>query len=201
MNLRLPAYDGRNINFTELNKVVRKSYNFAPTFCRFVPGVAADMLLKDYNTDTFDLAEISLHNGIEHDASLTRQDTKYDPDQGKPYIPFINELLGSATGHDDAGNTLLTASDLSRYSAKRRRDAKATSPEFTLDTSHKLFGSSNSSTLLAIFGGKIADLEPFLNEERIPEGWEPKIRSRMGLTFLDFNRTVFKVERGIKALA
>jgi len=139
-----------------------------------------------------------LHNGIEHDASLTRQDTKYDPDQGKPYLPFIEELLGSATGKDQEGNVILTPTDLSRYSGKRRADARATNPDFTLDTFHKMFGSSNSSTLLTIFGGKIADLEPLLVEERIPQGWESKIRSRMGLTFLAFNRTVLKVENGIK---
>lgn len=31
------------------------------------------MLNKDYSKDTFDLEEINLHNGIEHDASLTRE--------------------------------------------------------------------------------------------------------------------------------
>ncbi|KAJ6603250.1 Chloroperoxidase [Mycena vulgaris] len=191
-------HDGRNVKFSEITHAVRTSFNFAPTFSRFVPGVAADMLHKNPKTDMCDLADISLHNGIEHDASLTRQDAKFDPDQGKPHIPFITELLGSASGNDSDGNRILTAADLSRYSGKRRAEAKATNPEFTLDKFHKTFGSANSSTLLAIFGGKIADLEPFLNEERIPQGWEPKVRFRMGLTFLAFNTTVLKVERGIK---
>lgn len=31
------------------------------------------MLNKNYGTDIFDLAELDLHNGIEHDASLTRE--------------------------------------------------------------------------------------------------------------------------------
>ncbi|KAJ7119715.1 Chloroperoxidase [Mycena epipterygia] len=191
-------HDGRNIKFTEMSDTIRKTFNFGSTFCLFVPTYAADMLCKDYKKDTFDLAEISLHNGIEHDASLTRQDFKFDPDQGKPYLPFINELLASATGKDKDGNLLLTAADLSRYSGKRRVDAKASNPDFTLDKKLKTFGSSNSSTLLTIFGGRIADIEPFLKEERIPEGWESRIRSRMGLTFLKFNFTVLKVENAIK---
>jgi len=191
-------HDGKNIKFTEMGDKIQATYNFAPTFCRFVPGFAADMLHKDYHKDTFDLAEISLHNGIEHDASLTRQDIKYNPDQGKPYLPYINELLDSASGKDAQGNKLLTIADLSRYSGKRRSDARATNPDFTLDTPHKIFGSSNSSTMLTIFGGRIADLEPLLREERIPDGWEPRVRARRGLTFATFNRTVFKVERGIK---
>ena len=32
----------------------------------------ATLLNKSYSKDTFDLEEISLHNGIEHDGSLTR---------------------------------------------------------------------------------------------------------------------------------
>ncbi|KAJ7035935.1 Chloroperoxidase [Mycena alexandri] len=190
--------DGRNIKFTDMNKAVRSTYNFAPTFCLFVPTFMAGLLKKNYKTDMCDLAEINLHNGIEHDASLTRQDTKYDPGQDKPYLPFIHELLASATGKDKDGNLMLTAADLSRYSGTRRSEAKATNPDYTLDKFHKMFGSSNSSTLLTIFGGKLGDLEPFLKEERIPQGWEPRIRTRMGLTFLTFNRTVLKVENAIK---
>ncbi|KAJ7199360.1 aromatic peroxygenase, partial [Mycena pura] len=68
--------DGKNIKFTEMGDKFQGMYNFAPTFCRFVPGYAADMLHKDYHKVssrsrvmilTFDLAGISLHNGIEHD--------------------------------------------------------------------------------------------------------------------------------------
>ncbi|KAJ7292000.1 Chloroperoxidase [Mycena rebaudengoi] len=190
--------DGRNIKFTEITKTVRATYNFSSSFCLFVPGFMASLLHRNYSKDTCDLADISLHNGIEHDASLTRQDTKYDPDQGKPYLPFINELLSSASGKDQDGNLLLTAADVSRYLGQRRSESRANNPDFTLTHFHKMFGSSNSSTLLTIFGGKIADLKPFLIEERIPEGWEPRIRSRMGLTFLTFNSTVLKVENAIK---
>ncbi|KAJ7748406.1 Chloroperoxidase [Mycena metata] len=191
-------HDGRNIKFTDMNKAVRATYNFAPTFCLFVPTFMAGLLKKNYKTDMCDLAEINLHNGIEHDASLTRQDAKYDPDQDKPYLPFIHELLASATGKDKDGNPMLTAADLSRYSGKRRSEAKATNPDYSLDKFHKMFGSSNSSTLLTIFGGKLGDLESLLVEERIPQGWEPRILARKGLTFLTFNRTVLKVENAIK---
>jgi len=55
--------------------------------------------------------------------------------------------------------------------------------------------------MLTIFGGRVADLEPFLTEERLPEGWEPRVRTRNGLTFGAFNVTVFKVEHGINEKA
>ena len=38
----------------------------------------------------------------------------------------------------------------------------------------------------------------FLTEERIPDGWESRVRDQMGLTLSTFNRTVFRVELGIE---
>jgi len=195
-------HDGKNISFKTMNETVRSTYNFAPSFCYFVPNFIAGILKKDYSKDTFDLADISVHNGIEHDASLTREDTFHEPDQGKPCIPFITELLDSATGKRSEGGTkttaILTSDDLARYSAKRRTEAKARNPEFSLGLSHKMFGSSNSSTLLRILGGRISDIRPFLIEERIPEGWEPAVRSRVGLTLANFNFTVLPLEFGVE---
>jgi len=190
--------DGRNIPFTELTRTIRATFNFAPTFCWFVPHFSADMLHKSYRKDTLDLSDLNLHNGIEHDASLTRQDVALQKDQGTPHIPFIQELLSSASGKSKDGSALLTVDDLARFSAKRRADAKVSDPEFSLSLFHKVFGSSNSSTLLTIFGGQVRDLETILIEERLPEGWEPRIRAKMGLTILTFNRTVMKVELGTR---
>jgi hypothetical protein len=189
--------DGRNIGFKDMGTAIRATYNFAPTFCCFVPLFSAQMLHKSYSKDTFDLAELSLHNGIEHDASLTRQDVAHQPDQAKPHLPFVKALLASATGKNPDGSAVLTLADLSRYSAIRRADAKAANDQFSLSLFHKVFGSANSSTLLKMWGGQIKDLEPLLIEERLPCGWETKVRSRMGLTMGAFNKTVIQVEYGI----
>ncbi|KAJ7164443.1 Chloroperoxidase [Mycena filopes] len=190
--------DGRNIKFTEMSRAVQTSFNLAPTFCIFIPTFAADMLHKVYQTDTFDLADLNVHNGIEHDASLLRQDAKFDPDQDKPYLPLIQQLLASATGKDREGNIVLTHADLSRASGKRRVEARATNPDFTLTKAQKGFASANCSSLLLVFWGRVADLEPFLTEERIPEGWEPRIIRRYGLSLIEFNLNIFKVEQAIK---
>ena len=66
-------HDGKNISFPEMGSKIRATYNFAPSFCFFVPNFAARMLKKSYGKDRFDLADLDLHNGIEHDASLTRE--------------------------------------------------------------------------------------------------------------------------------
>ena len=55
-----------------MGDLIRATYNFSPSFCLFVPKYAANMLNKDYHNDRFDLKDLDLHNGIEHDASLCR---------------------------------------------------------------------------------------------------------------------------------
>ena len=57
---------------------------------------------------------------------------------------------------------------------------------------------ASGSTLLTIFGGRVKDLRPFLTEERLPDGWQPRIRHQKGLTMMEFNNVVLKVELGIK---
>lgn len=160
--------DGKNILFKDMAAKMHTTFNFAPSYCYFVTNAAAQMLKRNYGKDTFDLADLNLHSdqgGIEYDASVTRkfhfhnksdildndaryiflplgEDRAFQPDQEKPYLPFIEELLASATGKDKAGNPLLTAKDVAAYYAKRRVDAKASNPGFTLDLAHKIFGST-----------------------------------------------------------
>lgn len=52
--------------------------------------------------------------------------------------------------------------------------------------------------MLTIFGGRVDDLKPMLTEERFSENWEPRVRSRYGLTMAAFNGTVLPVEMGVK---
>lgn len=135
-------HDGKNISFRQLNNKVRHTFNFAPTFCFFVPKFSADFLNRSYWTGRFDLAELSLHNAIEHDASLTRQDAALAPDQGKPDIKLVDDLLKEATAKMPDGSPLLTIPDLSRALTKRRVDARKTNPAYSEDLFHNMFGSS-----------------------------------------------------------
>ncbi|KAF7291271.1 hypothetical protein MIND_01270900 [Mycena indigotica] len=206
-------HDGKGVKFTDMAARVHETYNFAPTFAAFVARNGADTLKRDYSKDTFDLAELDLHNGIEHDASLLRQDAYFSPSQSTPHLPLVDALLASASGTAPDGSRALTAADLSAFSSKRRADSKRENPQFVLDKTHAVFGSAkcvsfpnasiadddvgSSSTLLAIFGGHVPDLEVFLREERLPRAWQSVCRARKGLTFFAFNGTTLKVERGI----
>jgi hypothetical protein len=70
------------------------------------------------------------------------KDLHFQADQAVPDLPLIKELLACATGKDKDGNPLLTLADLSLISSKRRAEARAANPEFTLAKIHKGFGSS-----------------------------------------------------------
>ncbi|CZT18549.1 uncharacterized protein RCC_04393 [Ramularia collo-cygni] len=201
-------HDGKNIPFKTLNQKVRQTFNFAPSFCFFVPKFAADFLERSYWKDTFDLEDLSLHasNAIEHDASLTRQDMALEPDQGKPDQELVDALLAEATGkkntttdggEDGEGERLLTIEDLSRALSKRRAECRRSNEEYSESFFHNTFGSANSSTMLTIFGGRIDDLTPMLKEERFSDHWQPRIVDKFGLTMAKFNFTVFPVERGV----
>jgi len=189
---------GRNISFKELSVVCGTAFNFAPTFGFVVPNFSAKILKKSYWSDTFDLADLSLHNGIEHDASLTRLDTALQSDQSKPHLDLVQELLSSATGKDADGNPKLTLEDLSRFTAKRRADSQASNPGYTTSLFHRSLGSTNTSFLVTLFGGRVDQLQELLVNERIPDGWEPVVRERMGFTISSIAPSAFKVELGVK---
>jgi hypothetical protein len=72
MRVGIIPRSGRGIKFTEVPEHIHATFNFSASFSYYVCHFAARTLNKSYRKDTFDLEEISLHNGIEHDASLTR---------------------------------------------------------------------------------------------------------------------------------
>ncbi|KAI6123362.1 putative chloroperoxidase [Pisolithus croceorrhizus] len=92
---------------------------------------------------------------------------------------------------------MLTIKDMSRFSGKRRADGEGERTR----CSHSICSTSFSgvpTTLLTAFGGRVDDLRVFLLEERLPQGWEPRIRSPYGLTILKFNQTIIPLEWGIR---
>ncbi|KAG2144105.1 Chloroperoxidase [Suillus bovinus] len=190
---------GRNISFAEVERHIRTTYNFSSTFCSFVPRFAARMLKKDYSEDLFDLEELDLHNGIEHDGSLLRLDSAFKQKQSTKHTPFIEELLAAATGRDRKDNSIiLTTKDVSRMLSKRRAVSRASNKEFSLSSFHKIFGSTNAATLVTVFGGRVDDLHSFLHDERLPKGWELHIRQPHGMTLMQINKTVLEIERGVR---
>jgi hypothetical protein len=106
--------------------MVRATYNFSPTLSLIVPRYMARILNRSYDTGRFNLSDIDVHNGFEHDASLVRmlsikslqflthltnpaspptlrnnnigRDTHHQSDQGLPDGQLVASLLKCATG-------------------------------------------------------------------------------------------------------
>jgi hypothetical protein len=72
-NHSIISHDGKDIPFVELNQRLQTTYNLAPTFTLYLAKYVANFLNKDYSKDTLSLAEIDLHDQIEHDGSLIRK--------------------------------------------------------------------------------------------------------------------------------
>jgi hypothetical protein len=167
-------HDGKNITFRELNTKIRQTFNFAPSFCFFVPKFSADFLHKSYFKDTLDLEDLSLHSeeAIEHDASLTRQDAALVPDQGKPDLKLVHDLLNEATEKMPDGSPRLTIPDLSRALSKRRVDAKRTNKDYTESFFHNTFGSAKYDTLCYL-------LRRYANRIVVPEQCSPSLAATL----------------------
>ena len=89
---------------------------------------------------------------------LAGEDTFLHPDQSRPSLPLVHQLLLAASGAPATSSSpgmitlsdgtrldlsrTLTTKDLSRVSSKRRVEARKTNPQFSMSVSHKLFGSS-----------------------------------------------------------
>ncbi|KZT61368.1 Cloroperoxidase [Calocera cornea HHB12733] len=187
--------DGRNIRFTDLSIKIKETYNFAPTFCWYVPMYIARVLGRSYYEDTVDLEDISVHNGIEHDASLFRHDTylSHTGDQSKPSKDLIDGFFRSVKGDK------VTVDDLAQYSEIRRASSRRDNGQFTLSLFHTLFASANCATLIRVMGGDVETLRAWLYEERLVDGFESANRDPWGLTFGAFQSTVLAIEGRIRA--
>ncbi|GJJ12887.1 hypothetical protein Clacol_007133 [Clathrus columnatus] len=184
-------HDGKDISFKQIADVVHTHYNFSSTFCKFVCQYIASALKKDYN-DKIELSAIGTHNCIEHDGSLVRADVFFQPDQGVPAPEIIRDFFSTTK---DGKN--VTPADCARAITNRLTHSGRNNPHFSLRGIHSFFAASNAATLIVIMGGKIEVLEPFLLEERIPEGWTSANKTRLGLTMGRFNLTVLRILLGI----
>jgi hypothetical protein len=142
-------------------------------------------------------------------------DAAFEPNQSTKHVPYIEELLASASGKDKDGNDVITVKDLSKLLGKRRAVSRAVNKEFKLKTFHKLFGcakylissfvskyipdrSVSASLLLSTMGGRVNDLHSFLLHEQLPEGWESRVRQSCGLTLVNFNKLALTIECGVR---
>ncbi|CAE6345030.1 unnamed protein product [Rhizoctonia solani] len=184
----------------ELGEAVGDTYNLAPTLCAQVPWLTAKFLFagRDWK-EKMTLDDLNAHGAIEHDASYTRADIKWQPDQGVPNPDIIRGLFETAGFDMDnlKPTDTFKLEHFSKYLAYRRAHSKVFNNQYIMNRNGKTFGCANSAIAFDVFGGNAADLKTWFIEERMPDRWEPKNLNRNGFTIVKLNTLAFQIERGI----
>ncbi|KAJ3164883.1 hypothetical protein HK101_000341 [Irineochytrium annulatum] len=123
-------------------------------------------------TAIIDISDLSHHDIIEHDASLTRLDNFFG-DNHHPNEWLIDQLIAASTD-----GKVLTIADVAHYRVARYNDSKATNPEFKFGLGQEGFAWSEAALFIQVLGDAdgnvpIKYIKPFFLEERLPieEGW------------------------------
>jgi hypothetical protein len=165
---------GKYISKDILSKALLSVFNLSTdlTSALFVDAYNHTVLHSAENTTQYiDLKELSKHNGVEHDASLTRYD--YGDAGNENFTPqpaLINQLKSFAAD----GALDLTSSTKARI--LRIKQEKASDPTYSLESRFDDDGLIDSVLIFRLLGtGKTLPVEWvdtwFLNE-RIPKGWQ-----------------------------
>jgi hypothetical protein len=166
---------GSNLTAEMLATAVVNIYNVDPSFAKTLAeqgfsGVAAK------GAKHITLADLSKHDAVEHDASLTRKDEK----QGDNHS--VQKDLVEALIADAAPSTYLSIATLAKSRARRERESKAAgSPALSLKATTLAYG--EAALVLQTLGhlgdqkGKTGFNVPaeavrqWMGKENLPDGW------------------------------
>ncbi|KAF0400214.1 Cloroperoxidase [Gigaspora margarita] len=161
--------DGENITSQILIKALQDVYNLSGALAGMATynAVVSNGLLfqKSYN-----LEEISKHNALEHDASLTRKD-KHLGDPLKVDPELVDKFLELQV------DGKINIDSVAKYREIRLNNSRENNPELTYGFMQKVLSANEGVMLLNIFGAStngeidIGLLETFLKHEKLPEEW------------------------------
>jgi hypothetical protein len=122
------------------------------------------------------LSNLALHNAIEHDGSLTRNDLAQG-DNNSMQPTLLQKLL------DDADGDSLTSDSLAKSRVRREEESLDYGSGIPLPVQAQTLAFAEASLLLQTIGTPInggqdyavkkSDLQVWISEERLPDGWKP----------------------------
>ncbi|KAF8185291.1 Cloroperoxidase [Mycena galopus ATCC 62051] len=126
--------------------------------------------------ETMSLGPLALHNLVEHDASISRND--FGPDGTGDNVHF-NETTFSTLANANPGKDYYDTTSAGMVQFARLSHSLATNPNVTNTEKEFKLRSRESSLYLSIFGNPLTGIAPkefvqiFFREERLPfaEGW------------------------------
>jgi hypothetical protein len=153
-----------------LTSVYNLDSNLAGTL---TDGAISDFGVTNANGDTvFNLVDLRQHNVLEHDASLTRQDSgDAAGDNWSPQPDLIAQMMSLSQD-----GTSLCWCDFAKARLLRMNQESASDGTYSLTTKQSAIAYGEASVALEVFGnGKnmsLAFFESFFAQEKIPAGWK-----------------------------
>jgi hypothetical protein len=144
--------DGKSITLKALQDGFTAAINLAPDFSvgPFATGLTTS---TTGNASTFDLHDLTKHNVIEHDASLSRLDTAQGDAQ-----PFNAAVWAQTSSH--FGKDIVTVEQSARARLARIETLKKTNPKFELLDGGVRAGTGEAGLFLVVMGNKVTGDAP-----------------------------------------
>ncbi|KND03953.1 uncharacterized protein SPPG_01404 [Spizellomyces punctatus DAOM BR117] len=173
-----------------------KTIGCDPVLCGALAQAALNVIPNRKNEkgeSVFGLDDLRTHLGIEHDASLTRND--YDLDPNHDNYSLNRTLYDQLVSLRDPQTQRLDATSIARARKIRQKDSKDRNPKATLDRKQLALAHGEGAAFLMIMGHQYGYSVPvpyakgFFVDERLPfeEGWEPSAKP---LSFMELGLNV-----------
>ncbi|KAJ7133659.1 Chloroperoxidase [Mycena crocata] len=161
---------GKNISVPEILQAAIDGFNVGSD--AIIQAAKFGLLTGDSPT-TMDLDALALHNNIEHDASISRNDFGIGDNL------HFNETVFSTLANANPGVDFYNATSAAFVQHARLADSVARNPGVTNTLKEHLLRSRESGLYLSIMGDPLTGVAPkqfvqiFFREERLPiaEGW------------------------------
>uniref|UniRef100_A0A0K3C574 BY PROTMAP: gi/472588368/gb/EMS25840.1/ chloroperoxidase-like protein [Rhodosporidium toruloides NP11] gi/647396159/emb/CDR38182.1/ RHTO0S03e05270g1_1 [Rhodosporidium toruloides] n=1 Tax=Rhodotorula toruloides TaxID=5286 RepID=A0A0K3C574_RHOTO len=175
--------DGRHLTPSQLSSAIQYAYNLSPTL--------AIQLLSPFeplwrDRGWFDLSDLGVHNLVEHDGSLTREDNNSPfaqatdvATQATPSKRLIDRYFPPEVERP------LTWQNFAAMLRHRRLEAREHNPQFVYNTLHRIFASGNAALEFRTIGDKIQDHRDWLGVgddgcERFPRNFHSGAKDAYG---------------------
>ncbi|KAJ7785105.1 Cloroperoxidase [Mycena maculata] len=163
--------DGMNISIPMILQAAMDGFNVGPNPIIFAAKVG---LLSGDAFPTMDLDALKLHNLIEHDASISRNDLAVTGDN----LQF-NETIFTTLANPNPGVDYYNGTSAAQVQNTRLTISLTTNPNITNTRKEIIMRTLESSLYLSVMGNALTEI--FFREERMPiaEGWK---RSNITIT-------------------
>ena len=163
--------NGKKIGVFDIVKGLKEGYHLS-TLLAYILAFGGILLLAQYRD--MSLADLARHNLIEHDASLFHIDA-HDDEEYAPTEPSdsLVKVALEGGGHYLPGR--MTLEDVANIRVKREEESRP------LDGVHAEIARGEMAIAIGVLGGEKAAAEGldmdvlrlWVEEERLPDGWQP----------------------------